>query len=95
MARPKKLGLEYFPLDVNFYRDIKIRKLMRTNGGGVSITIYILLLCHIYETGYYMPWDEDLPFVLSEISGFDEETIQKTIGTDEPGCKSLSFAVFV
>ena len=34
MARPQKKGLEYFPLDVNFYGDIKVRKLMRNNGGG-------------------------------------------------------------
>ena len=31
MARPKKKGLEYFTNDVNFYQDIKIRKLKVLN----------------------------------------------------------------
>ncbi len=72
MARPLKKGLDYFPLDVDFYRDIKVRKLMRSNGGGKAIAVYTLLLCNIYESGYYMLWDKDSPFMLSDALGFDE-----------------------
>ena len=80
MARPQKTGLDYFPLDVGFYRDIKVRKLMRSNGGGKALAVYTVLLCNIYENGYYMVWDdEDVPFMLSEILGFEEGTIHEVI----------------
>ena len=32
MARPPKMGLDYFPLDVNFLNDLKIKKLVRSFG---------------------------------------------------------------
>lgn len=79
MARPQKTGLDYFPLDVGFYRDIKVRKLMRSNGGGKALVVYVVLLCNIYENGYYMVWDDDVPFMLSEILGFEEGTIHEVI----------------
>ena len=79
MARPQKIGLDYFPLDVNYYRDIKVRKLMRSNGGGKALSVYTVLLCNIYENGYYMLWDDDVPFMLSEILGFEESTIHECI----------------
>ena len=72
MARPKKIGLDYFPLDVDFYSDVKVRKLMRNNGGGKALAVYTVLLCSIYESGYYMVWDSDSPFILSEKLGFEE-----------------------
>jgi len=72
MARPKKIGLDYFPLDVDFYSDVKVRKLMRNNGGGKALAVYTVLLCSIYEGGYYMVWDSDSPFIMSEKLGFEE-----------------------
>ena len=74
MARPTKKGLEYFSLDVSFYWDIKIRKLVRRKGGQ-ALTVYIILLCLIYENGYYLIWDDDLPFIISESIDYDEDTI--------------------
>lgn len=79
MARPQKKGLEYFPLDVNFYGDIKVRKLMRNNGGGKAAFVYVTLLCKIYESGYYMVWDDDMSFMLSDITGFEEGMIRETV----------------
>lgn len=78
MARPLKKGLDYFALDVSFYRDIKIRKLTRRKGGD-ALGVYIVLLCMIYEDGYYIAYDEDLPFVISEITTFSEEHIDEVI----------------
>ena len=74
MARPKKKGLEYFTNDVNFYQDIKIRKLIR-HKGIQSVSVYHILLCQIYSNGYFIHWDEDLPFILSEVSGLEEDKI--------------------
>lgn len=76
MGRNKKIGLDYFPLDVDFFQDIRIRKLIKYQGGK-AITVYALLLCIIYKQGYYMRWDEELPFIISEQTGFEEAYIQE------------------
>jgi len=78
MARPQKKGLEYFAMDVDFFNDIKVRKLIRYQGGK-ALTVYICLLCIIYKNGYYMRWDEELPFIISEQTGYDEVFIQETL----------------
>jgi len=78
MARPKKKGLEYFTNDVNFYQDIKIRKLIR-HKGIQAVSVYHILLCQIYCNGYYIKWDEDLPFILSEVSGLEEDKIIEAV----------------
>ena len=78
MARPMKKGLDYFSLDVSFYRDIKLRKLVRRKGGS-ALTVYTILLCIIYENGYYLEWDDDLPFVISEATDFEEDKITDII----------------
>ena len=73
-----KIGLDYFPLDTDLFGDIKIRKLIRRQGGK-AVTVYTLLLCIIYRRGYYMRWDEDLPFIISEQTGFDEAYIREVV----------------
>lgn len=78
MARPIKTGLSYFPLDVDFHNDIKLRKLVRQKDGR-AISIYLILLCSIYKNGYYMEWDEDLPFIIAESTGYPEEYILEVI----------------
>lgn len=80
MARTSKRGLEYFPMDIDIFSDLKIRKLIKYQGGK-SITIYALLLCNIYKKGYYMEWDKELPFICSELTGFDEAYISEVIKT--------------
>lgn len=76
MGRNRKLGLDYFPMDVDFFQDIRIRKLIKYQGGK-AVTIYALLLCIIYKQGYYMRWDDELPFIISEQTGFEEAYIQE------------------
>ena len=80
MARPTKNNLDYFPQDVDFLQDIKICKLKRSQGGK-AIAVWISLLCRIYGSdGYYMKWDEELPFIIAEeLPGFDEVYIQEVI----------------
>ena len=78
MARKKEVGLDYFPFDINFFQDIKIRKLIKYQSGK-AITVYALLLCLIYQRGYYMRWDEELPFIISEQTGFEEAYILEVI----------------
>lgn len=78
MGRNRKQGLDFFPFDVDFFTDIKVRKLIKYQGGK-AVTVYLSLLCIIYKEGYYMSWDKELPFIISEQTGFDEAYIQQVI----------------
>ena len=78
MARTRRSGLEYFPMDTDMFSDIKIRKLIKFQSGK-AIAVYTLLLCNIYRNGYYIVWDEELPFIVSEQSGYDEAYIREAI----------------
>ncbi len=65
MPRPKKKGLDYFPLDVDFFSDQKI-KILKARYGADGITCYLYLLCEIYKNGYYISADEDFFWVMAE-----------------------------
>ena len=78
MARPKKLGLDYFTNDVNFYQDIKIRKMIRYKGIQ-AVSVYHIILCQIYASGYFLYWDDDFPFVISEIADLQEDYVKEVI----------------
>ena len=80
MARPNKEGLDYFPFDTNLFQDIRIRKLIKYQSGK-AVTVYALLLCIIYKDGYYMRWDEELPFIISEQTGFEEAYVLEVINS--------------
>lgn len=79
MARPTKQGLDYFSFDCDFFTDIKIRKIARACGTA-STSILICLLCNIYkDKGYYILWDEDLPFVIADSVGVTEGAVKEVI----------------
>lgn len=79
MARPVKQGIDYFPFDVDFFSDIKIRKIARACGSQAT-SILICLLCNIYkDNGYYILWDEDLPFVIADTVGVSEGAVKEVI----------------
>ncbi|MEG2599880.1 MAG: DUF4373 domain-containing protein [Muribaculaceae bacterium] len=80
MARTSKIGLDYFPMDIDIFNDLRIRKLIKYQGGK-AVTVYALLLCNIYKCGYYMEWDKELPFICSELTGFEEVYISEVIKT--------------
>ena len=59
MARPTAKGVEYFPLNVNFINDLKVRKLL-LSCGVEAIAVLIYLLSTIYkDEGYYVEIHED------------------------------------
>ncbi len=78
MANRTKSGLDYFPLDVNFFSDIKCRKMIRKYGSD-AITLYLYLLCRIYEDGYYIELDEDLMFFAAETLKLDENLVNEML----------------
>lgn len=65
MARPKKIGLDYFPFDVDFFSDKKIKRL-RASYGVDGVAVYLYLLCEIYRNGYYVEYDDDLILDISD-----------------------------
>ena len=78
-GRPTKQGIDYFPLDVGFFTDVKIRKISRACGSQ-STSILICLLCNIYkDEGYYILWDEDLPFVIADTVGVSEGAVKEVL----------------
>ena len=52
MGRPKKIGLEYFPIDTCFFSNKKI-KALRRDRGSIGIAVYLNILCRVYANGYY------------------------------------------
>ncbi len=78
MGRNRKKGLDFFPFDVDFFEDIKVRKLIKYQSAK-AVTVYALLLCIIYKDGYYIRWDEELPFIISEKTGYEEGYIKEVI----------------
>lgn len=81
MARPLKSGIDYFPLDCNFMKDIKVRKILRACGPG-AIAVIVNLLCTIYQgDGYYMLWDEDTGFLIADDVGVKESFVHEVVKT--------------
>ncbi|WP_461040796.1 DUF4373 domain-containing protein, partial [Tepidimicrobium xylanilyticum] len=79
MARPQKVGLDYFPLDVDFLQDVKVRKIMRACGNQ-AISILISLLSSIYRNdGYYVQWDNDMPFLVADEVGASEGAVLEVV----------------
>jgi hypothetical protein len=86
MARPTKTGLDYFSFDVDFYNNMKVRKIMRACGPSAG-SILSCLLCNIYGwKGYYIQWDKDLPFDIADSVGVSEgaviELVNKAVQVD-------------
>ena len=79
MARPIKKGIDYFPLDVSFLSDMKIRKI-RKACGDTAITMLIYLLGNIYQDeGYYMQWDDDVRFLVADDIGTSESAVTELL----------------
>ena len=79
MARIKKKGLDYFPLNTDFIHDRAVRRLMKREGDS-ALGILVEILSYIYEgEGYYVRADrlfyEDLSAGLYEKSADDVERI--------------------
>lgn len=68
MARPRKTGLDYFPFDVDFFEDKKI-KLIKAEFGSDGIVAYQYLLCQIYRNGFYIEWHGEDNILLADIMG--------------------------
>ena len=83
MARPRKDGLDYFPLDVNFLSDLKIKKIIRAYGAQ-AVAVVMSVLTTIYrDNGYFATYDDDLIFIIADElkleDGYVKDVIEKLI----------------
>lgn len=80
MARPTKQGLDYFPFDVGFFGDSKIR-ILKARYGSDGIAVYVKLLCDVYKEGYFLPVDDwaDYVFVMADEVGASVDKVEQII----------------
>ncbi|MBR7072060.1 MAG: DUF4373 domain-containing protein [Eubacterium sp.] len=89
MARPIKDGVDYFPMDTDFYNDDKVR-LLRAEFGAKGMYVLNFLLCEVYgKNGYFINWDKNRCFLVSDGAGCgcSPEYISEFIS----GCLRCSF----
>ena len=86
MARPIKQGIDYFPVDVGFLQDIKIRKITRACGISAIPILLSLLISIFRDEGYYVGWDDEMSFLIADSVGVSEgaviETVNKAVQVD-------------
>jgi len=78
MARPKKEGLDYFPLDVDIDQDDKIA-LVEAKYGAEGFAIVIKLLMRIYKHNYYYKWTETEQLLFSRRVNVDINRVNDCI----------------
>lgn len=78
MARPKIKGLLYFPFDIDFFEDNKIR-IVKARYRSDGVMIYLFLLCEIYRQGYYIKVDEDFLYIISDELGIDQNKVKQVL----------------
>lgn len=78
MPRPQKAGIDYFPLDVNFFADKKV-KILKARYGADGVAIYLYLLCEIYRAGYYIKFDDDALFITSDDLGMSPDKVKQVL----------------
>lgn len=68
MARKTKPGLDYFPMDVDFFDDPKV-ELISSEFETKGEAIMLRLMCRIYRNGYFLPWDKDQSLLFAKRVG--------------------------
>jgi hypothetical protein len=77
MSRPKKQGVDYFPVDVNF--DNKTKMLIAEHGA-IAIGVLIVIWQMIYaDEGYFINAGDDLNLLIRREVMLDLDTIKKII----------------
>lgn len=79
MARPKKSGLSYFPLDTDFFDNDSRIKILKARYRADGIMIYVYLLCEIYKNGYYIQVDDDLEYIIASELGVSVDKVKQVM----------------
>jgi hypothetical protein len=78
MARPNKMGLQYYNIDTDRYSDIRIRRLKNALGC-TGIAVYDYILCAIYHNGGVLSWGENTVLDVAEYFALKENTIMEVV----------------
>ena len=78
MARPVKLGLDYFPTDTDILKNIKIRKLIRKYRE-LGFVLYLQLMTDIYRNSYFIELSDEYIFDLADQFHKRDKTILEMI----------------
>lgn len=79
MARPTKQGLDYFPLDVDIFENVKIEAISGEFGVKGELLV-IKLLCAVYKEGYYIVWSDLLKMqLLKRVQGASIEFLDQVV----------------
>lgn len=78
MARPQKVGLDYFPLDVDIDQDDKVA-IIEAQHGIKGFGIVIKLLMHIYRNSYYYEWTEKEQLLFSKRVNVDINQVNDVV----------------
>ena len=65
-------------MDVDYFRDIKVRRLLKAEGAE-AIAVHISLLGMIYKEGYYVHCSDDVLFLAGEDCGVDDERVKEIV----------------
>lgn len=77
MARPIKIGLDYFPMDTTW--DIKMR-LLKARYKLEGIGLIVELFQAVYKEGYALGWDEDSRLLIADEAGISIERLDEIVG---------------
>lgn len=81
MSRPYRDGVDYFPLDTDFFSDKKVQ-LLRAEFGMQGVSIALAIMAEVYRTnGYYKKWDDDDCLLMSQgvAGGCSPELISEVV----------------
>lgn len=79
MARPRKEGLDYFPLDTNM--DLTDDKIQLIEGlyGAVGFATIIKLFMKIYNSGYFYKWGEAEQILMAKRIGIEVNSLKNIV----------------
>lgn len=79
MARPRKDGIDYFPVNVSFFSNSCVESLIATHGCNAP-SVYLFILCKAYEEkGYYFELKRTSTAVIAKNLLIDKEYVDAVI----------------
>lgn len=78
MARPTKIGLEYFSLDVDLFEDEKVIPIS-SEFGAKGECVLIRVLCAIYRNGYFAECSEAFKYKIAKQANVSQNLVSEVI----------------
>lgn len=78
MSRPIKIGIGYFPLDVDIFQDEKVIP-VSSEFGAKGECIIIRVLCAIYRNGYFAECSDAFRFKIAKEANLPESLVSEVI----------------